>query len=152
MDKNLKTFLIFTAVVAIVAGGLVVAAMRSGKTVPKQTPENLAELAGQVAGVSTQDDNYSSDYIAKLAKYMTQNGMTMYGAASCSHCQEQKAEFGDAVKYIDYVECDPTVADNNSDECTARKITSYPTWIYQGQKYEGVKSLSDLAKICNFSN
>ncbi len=78
-----------------------------------------------------------------FAKCLASKQLTMYGAAWCSHCQNEKRGFGDAFKYVPYVECpaDPKI-------CTEKGITGYPTWIdSQGTKYEGEQGLAELARI-----
>ena len=42
-----------------------------------------------------------------LAQCLAERGVKMYGSSSCSHCSNQKKAFGDAFKYITYVECNP---------------------------------------------
>ena len=50
----------------------------------------------------------SSPQAVSLAKKLKAAGAKMYGAFWCSHCQEQKAEFGAAAqKDLPYVECYP---------------------------------------------
>jgi 2-hydroxychromene-2-carboxylate isomerase len=153
MDKNAKTFLIVTVLVLLIAGGLIFAASKVEPKVVDNTTktEDLAKTAGEVAGVSTQEEAKSSDYTEKLAKFLAEKGMTMYGAEWCTHCQDQKKLFGDAFKYVDYVECDAKGPDANPDECVARDVKGYPTWIYEGKQYEGQKTLSELAEIVGFS-
>jgi len=151
MDRNVKTFLIVAVLVLAVAGGLIFAVSKSNKSDTAAGGDDLSDIAGEVAGVSTQTEKLDSSYVEKLAKFMADKGMVMYGAYTCSHCTSQKQKFGEAFKYIDYVECDAGGSSANPDECTAQDITGYPTWIYQGQKYPGEKSLSQLAQIVGFS-
>lgn len=50
----------------------------------------------------------SSSEAVDLARRLKAAGAKMYGAFWCSHCQEQKAEFGAAAqKDLPYVECYP---------------------------------------------
>jgi len=70
---------------------------------------------------------------------MTKAGATMYGLATCSHCQKQKALFGTSFQYITYVDCakEPT-------RCSALK--GVPTWEFKdGSQLEGEQALSTLA-------
>lgn len=145
--KNWIAFVIVLVAVAAVAGSLVYFSAKSKKE-DQTTSDNAS--AGQVAGTSTQQDNKSSQYIEKLAKYTKEKGMVMYGAYWCSHCKQQKETFGDAFQYIDYVECDAKGQNANPDECKAQGIEGYPTWIYSGTKYSGYKTLAELAEIVGF--
>lgn len=78
-----------------------------------------------------------------FAKCVTDYGLTMYGAAWCPHCADEKKHFGDSFKYIKYVECP-----DNIKLCTDLGINGYPTWIDSaGKKYEGEQGLTGIAKI-----
>ena len=79
----------------------------------------------------------------EFAGCLASQKLTMYGAVWCSHCQAQKALFGDSFKYVPYVECT-----ENPDRCIAEGIGSYPTWIdNKGVKYIGEQSLEKLGEI-----
>lgn len=148
MNRSTKIFLTVVILVIIVGGVLLFFVGKDKKTADNNTSgEN-----GIVAGTSTNStETPSNSYIEKLAKFMTEKGMVLYGAYWCPHCQDQKKTFGDAFQYIDYVECDAQGPNANPDECVAQGIEGYPTWIYQGKKYSGAKSLSELAQIVGFS-
>lgn len=78
----------------------------------------------------------------ELASCLRDKGVTMYGAAWCPHCQNQKNEFGNSFRLVPYVECpdNPTV-------CIEKKVESYPTWIFPGDKrLVGEQSLEKLAE------
>ena len=78
-----------------------------------------------------------------FAKCVTSYGLTMYGAAWCPHCADEKKAFGDSFRYINYVECP-----DNIKLCTDLGINGYPTWIdAAGKKFEGEQGLAGLAKI-----
>ncbi|MDO8740305.1 MAG: hypothetical protein Q7J54_01880 [Candidatus Woesearchaeota archaeon] len=83
---------------------------------------------------------------ADVAKCLAASGAKLYGASSCSDCDDQKAHFGGDFKYITYIECDGV----GSEECKKEGITKYPTWVFKdGQKLSGVQYLEDLAKHCD---
>ena len=143
--KNKPLYLFVLVALVIVVAGLAIVFWADKKSDEKQsTAENTED--GSVAGVNTEEQ----DYAILLAKFMTEKGMVMYGAFWCSHCQNQKKIFGDAFKYVDYVECDASGPNANPDECVAKGIDGYPTWIYSGEKYSGDKSLGDLADIVGY--
>lgn len=77
-----------------------------------------------------------------LAQCLTDNGVAMYGAEWCSHCQNQKKMFGDSFRLINYVDCD-----KNTEVCQNAGVTGYPTWIVNGQSYPGEQSLENLALL-----
>lgn len=142
---NNKINLFIGAAVVVVVAGLGIIFYASGKT-----NNDSAKMFdnGTVAGASTQGK--SSAYLEALAKHLSEKGMVLYGAYWCPHCKDQKAAFGDAFKYIDYVECDAKGPNANPDECVAKKIEGYPTWIYQDKQYSGFQSLDKLAEITGF--
>ena len=141
--SNAWKFILIIIAVAAVSGGLIFYASRSNNS----KDNNTASTSGTTTG-----ENTDPAYIIKLAQFLTAKGMIMYGAYWCPHCKDQKALFGDAFKYVDYVECDPQGPNANPDECTAQGIDGYPTWIYQGTKYSGEQALSKLADIVGFTD
>lgn len=80
--------------------------------------------------------------VQALAQCLTDKGMKMYGASRCPHCKAQKELFGTAFSKVDYVECTTDTV-----KCNIAGIQGYPTWIYQGQKYEGEQTFEQLAEI-----
>lgn len=77
-----------------------------------------------------------------FAQCLTGKGVTMYGAKWCSHCQNQKKEFGQSFRLVKYVECP-----DNIDLCLSKGIQGYPTWIIGDKKYEGERDLEELSEI-----
>ncbi|HEY4514902.1 MAG TPA: hypothetical protein VJJ22_01960 [Candidatus Paceibacterota bacterium] len=55
-------------------------------------------------------------------------GATFYGAFWCSHCANQKAQFGKSAKLLPYVECSTADGQSQLPACKSKGITSYPTW------------------------
>ena len=87
----------------------------------------------------------------KLAQHLTDSGAKMYGAYWCSACKQQKDLFGlEAFAKINYVECDPKGQNPHTQECQKEEIGAFPTWKIDGKKYEGVRSLYELAVTSNF--
>jgi hypothetical protein len=144
MKKEWKFFLVATAVVVV--GGLV-GFYALGKNAPDLT-KNSQTGTGQVAGATTIDNG---DYVARLAKSLTDKGVVLYGSYQSAELKQQKALFGGAAANLNYVECDATGPNANPDECVGRNIQVYPTWIYQEKQYQGIEALSDLAKMISFS-
>ena len=86
-----------------------------------------------------------------LAQHLTQQGVKMYGAFWCPHCQNQKQLFGkEASSQIDYVECDPTGKNPRPDLCKASGIQGFPTWEIEGKLYQGEKTLTELADLSGY--
>lgn len=141
-----KKWLILGIALVVIIAGLGIIFFASNKVGDKSSKSASDE--GQVAGASTE--NKTPAFKEALAKDLKVKGMILYGAYWCPHCKDQKALFGDAAQFLDYVECDAKGPNANPDECVARGIEGYPTWIYQGQKYSGTQSLEKLAEIVGF--
>ncbi|MEK7608745.1 MAG: hypothetical protein AAB495_04150 [Patescibacteria group bacterium] len=77
-----------------------------------------------------------------FASCLRDKGVTMYGAAWCPHCQNEKKAFGTSFRLVPYVECP-----ENPAVCIEKKIESYPTWILSENRRlvgeQGVQRLSD---------
>ena len=77
-----------------------------------------------------------------FAQCVAEKKATMYGAAWCVHCQNEKKAFGESFKFVPYVECP-----DNIKVCTDLGINGYPTWIFgDGHRQEGELGLRGVAK------
>ena len=81
-----------------------------------------------------------------FAKYLTEQGVKMYGTEWCSHCKNQKKLFGNSFQYINYTDCD-----KDRNECDIAGITGYPTWKINKQNYPGEQSLKRLAELSGYN-
>lgn len=117
---------------------------------PTATPSPVLPLTPTPTTTSTPP-SMSGDFATILAKHLTETGAVMYGAYWCGHCANQKALFGDAFKYIDYVECDPKGEDANPSLCAQKGIPGYPTWEIGGEFYSGEYSLEALAWLSDLA-
>lgn len=93
----------------------------------------------------------NSNSIEGFAKCLTEHGVKMYGAYWCGHCQNQKRMFGDAVQYVDYIECDVGGENSHADLCSQKEIGGYPTWEIKGEFYPGEMNLAKLAELSGCS-
>jgi len=85
--------------------------------------------------------------LENLAKCLTDKGAKFYGASWCSHCNNQKEMFGEAVQYLPYIECSAKDSKEQLSVCKDNNITSYPTWIFVDDSREsGEVSLQKLAE------
>ncbi|MEI7480194.1 MAG: protein disulfide isomerase family protein [bacterium] len=128
MKKDQIIFIsVFVVIIGFVIGGVVLmsnqttkATVDDGRVVGIQTFDNLVKISGCFVPPGS-DSKMGNEY---LAKCLTDKKWVMYGASWCPHCKDQKAMFGEAVKYLTAVECDQKV-----DLCTAKDIRLYPTWL-----------------------
>ncbi|MDA1335105.1 MAG: hypothetical protein O2794_03800 [bacterium] len=82
-----------------------------------------------------------------FARCLEENNATFYGAFWCPHCQNQKALFGSSEKHIPYVECSTPDGKGQTEECSSKDITSYPTWEFGDEsRILGEVSIRDLAE------
>lgn len=104
-----------------------------------QKPE--APKATTAPAIATASD------VTEIAKCLTDKGVKFYGAFWCPHCNDQKKQFGDAIQYIDYVECDARGDNANPEACLNADIISYPTWIFpDGARLVGSRPPEELAE------
>ncbi len=86
----------------------------------------LLVAAGVLIFSSSQHQGSELDGFAQC---LASKGATMYGAAWCSHCQNEKGAFGKSFRFISYVECP-----DEPQRCIAAGVESYPTWIFSDDK------------------
>jgi uncharacterized membrane protein len=111
-----------------------------------------AEKFGSSNVHPTAEQSQANPFQTGLAMYMGQHGAVMYGSYKCPHCNQQKKLFGDAFKYIKYVECNPTGENANPSLCLAKGIVNYPTWEIDGRFYEGAMPLEELSNISGYDH
>uniref|UniRef100_A0A061R331 Vkor-domain-containing protein n=1 Tax=Tetraselmis sp. GSL018 TaxID=582737 RepID=A0A061R331_9CHLO len=96
---------------------------------------------------------HSSEDAVSLARRLRDAGAKMYGAFWCGHCQAQKESFGqEAMQDFPYVECFPDGFRFGEDggttpvakACSDVGIRGFPTWVINGQKYEGEQTFEQL--------
>ena len=84
--------------------------------------------------------------LEKLADCLTENGAIFYGTTTCSHCKKQKELLAEGMDFINYIDCGL-----NNEACTKAQIRAYPTWLINGEKITGQKSLQKLSDLSNCS-
>jgi len=115
---NTKSFIIFIAVVIFIVGGI---------------------------GIFMNRDSFKPSKLEPFAQCIKDSGAEFYGAFWCTHCQDQKKEFGNASKLLPYIECS-NIDNTQTQVCKDKKIESYPTWIFKdGTTLKGKLDLQTLA-------
>lgn len=121
MKQKKKVFVTLVLLVVIVAGSwLVTKAITNFTGYSVNNPENINEFA----------------------KCLTEKNAELYVNAGCPHCAEQKAMFGDSLKYLKIIDCV-----DNPDLCLEKEIRYVPTWIINENKEVGKKSFEELAEL-----
>lgn len=91
---------------------------------------------------SNSRPTYSTEALEQFATCLKDKQVTMYGAAWCPHCQEEKKNFGEAFEIVPYVECP-----DNIKVCLDLGIEGYPTWILaSGKRLVGEQGLEKLSQ------
>jgi glutaredoxin len=100
-----------------------------------------------VFGMLSEMTKVSGQYDG-FAKCLSENGITMYGASWCPHCNAQKQMFGNSWMYMNYVECSLPNKGGQAQECVKARITSYPTCEFQnGLRIEGDIPLEKISSL-----
>lgn len=90
--------------------------------------------------------NTGSGKLDSFARCLKDKGAVFYGAFWCPHCQRTKQMFGSSAHLLPYVECSTPDGQKQTQECTDKGVTGYPTWIFaDGSKLEGERTLQELA-------
>lgn len=83
--------------------------------------------------------------VVELAQCLGGKGAVMYGTKTCPYCRAEKAAFGEAFQYIDYVECTETPS-----VCVEAKVEGVPLWtLADGTRLQGAQGLEGLARASN---
>jgi hypothetical protein len=99
-----------------------------------------------VAGAAAVNILTSKSLATKeFAQCIAASGAKMYGAYWCTHCQDQKAMFGDSWQYTNYIECGVVNSNGQTEVCRAAGVTSYPTWDFNGTRVLGTLTLAQLS-------
>ncbi|MFC1810912.1 hypothetical protein ACFLZH_05410 [Patescibacteria group bacterium] len=106
-------------------------------------PEDTEPAEEEEAPAATDSGNESAEVL--LAKCLAESGATLYAASWCGHCKDQKAAFGDALEFVNQVEC--AGDDDWTQECTDADVSAVPTWIFgDGTVKTGNTPLATLAE------
>lgn len=151
----------YCIVSAVLITGILIASLLQKPLVPNLSRGRLAFSAGLVVLIAlivpilaqrpAAQAPAQTDFQTGLAKYLNSQGVVLYGAYWCPHCNNQKELFGKAASLVNYIECDPRGQNPNVQLCKEKGIKLYPTWEIKGTRYEGVMSLDELAKLSGFA-
>lgn len=115
-----KGFIIFIVILVIIVGGI--------GFVSNQNKTPVTKLGG-------------------FAQCLSDSGAKFYGTFWCSHCQAQKRMFGQAQKYLPYIECSTPNGQGQLQVCKDAGIEAYPTWTFvDGSRLTGELSLETLSE------
>lgn len=66
----------------------------------------------------------------------------LYVSKTCSHCANQKLILGEGIKYFTLIDCSDDI-----EKCQEADITAVPTWIIDGEKHAGVRTVNELKEL-----
>jgi len=97
----------------------------------------------EITSTSKPSETDSGNDIERLAKVLSSHGWVMYGNENCGWCKRQKEEFGEAFKYINYIDCN-----SNPALCKSEGATAAPFWKNSNteETQPGYYSLEDIVK------
>jgi len=99
-------------------------------------------ILGTGYGSETVDYSGPTGATAEFATCVTESGAVFYGTDWCSHCNNQKQLFGEHFEKVKFVDCE-----ESRDLCVLAGIEAYPTWVIDGEKHLGTKSLEHLGSL-----
>ncbi|HLC36814.1 MAG TPA: putative Ig domain-containing protein, partial [archaeon] len=104
-----------------------------------------------LSGCVEQPISQPSFSAADFAECLSENGVKVYGAWWCGHCDAQKELFGDAWSSVNYIECGvPGNTEEQSQICFDAGITAYPTWEFKdGGRVQGEQGFQALSNLSN---
>lgn len=83
-----------------------------------------------------------------VAGCLAQKGFVFYGTSWCPQCTRQRRSFGATASALPYVECSVNGTRDDTPQCRAKGIRSYPTWEFpDGRRQSGVLSVEALARL-----
>jgi hypothetical protein len=105
-------------------------------------------VAALFAGAYLAGRYYKNHKYDSFARCIATKSAKMYGLYWCSHCADQKREFGSAFRYIPYIEC---ASENDPHEltpaCKAAGAKLFPSWQFGADPpKEGVLTLQELSQ------
>ncbi|MBR9704113.1 hypothetical protein GOV12_01770 [Candidatus Pacearchaeota archaeon] len=95
-----------------------------------------------IAGIYAYQSSIKEDPEEELLKCIAKNTDMLYLSKTCSHCQNQKKTLGEYFSLFKTIDCFYEI-----DKCKEADISGYPTWIINGKKYTGEKSIEELKQI-----
>ncbi len=104
-------------------------------------------VVGGLVGLAIYKKTAPSPYDG-FAQCLTEKGVSMYGTWWCTHCANQKALFGNAFQYVDYIECSAPGSKTTLPVCTDAGVTGFPTWKFaDGSMLSGEQTLDGLSAL-----
>lgn len=135
--KNLKPFLI------IIILGLFIFWLISYLNLKKIENQIFASL-NQIENLRQKEEKALNNF----AQCLNEKGVKFYGAFWDTHTQNQRRMFGEAIKYLSYIECMEGETREMTWECLMAEIDYFPLWEFpDGKRKVGQITLKELAEL-----
>ncbi|MBI2577181.1 hypothetical protein HYV84_08260 [Candidatus Woesearchaeota archaeon] len=96
---------------------------------------------------NTSGQEQTPNTLDSFAKCLSKEGVTLYGASWCPHCQNQKEMFGESWQFVHYVECALPGGRGQAKACADAGIEGYPTWVFgDGTMRAGELTIGELSE------
>lgn len=101
----------------------------------------VAVIAAVVVFALMVTNGPKSETTEEIAKCIGENS-ELYVQLGCRHCETQEKMFGENLKFLEKTDCF-----FENEICNDKQITATPTWIINGQKYQGVQEIARLQEL-----
>jgi len=126
-----------TSRLSLLGGGLAVIVILGAVFLPKE--------------IGSSNTVVPEEFQVGLAQHLQSIDAVLYSSPTCHYCFLQKQLFGEAMEYLNVVNCSGAPVDNpQRDLCGEKGIRVTPTWEINGQIYPGLKPLEELAKMSGY--
>jgi parvulin-like peptidyl-prolyl isomerase len=136
------------AVPAVNADTEIPAVQENNSTITLPVDGNVVEAPAQVE-ITKEVVNTPQSQKMLLANCLNDKGVRMFTASWSPDSKDQLALFEDYATSLKIVECDPEAANADLPLCAStlkKQYPTWPTWQIGDKLYEGIQSLSALAK------
>tara|TARA_Y200000002_G_C22132438_1_gene435431 strand:- start:69 stop:467 length:399 start_codon:yes stop_codon:yes gene_type:complete len=107
-------------------------------------PENDREVLSKIK-------TKSSKKAIALADYLVSINAIKYSTYWCPASYKQNRILGkEAASKIIRIDCSENGSNNKRTQCKQRGVEFYPTWEINGELFDGVKSLDELAELSGY--
>jgi glutaredoxin len=131
----------------VISGSISIGLWVNGVNIPSTMAQPLKAQTERTIVV----ESASGSSELSLARHLKKIHAKIYTAYWCPHCHAQLSLFGlKASQQLERIECDPEGKDAKPELCQSANIKTYPTWMIEGQRYEGTQSLNDLADASGY--
>ncbi|OGZ13034.1 MAG: hypothetical protein A2942_00670 [Candidatus Lloydbacteria bacterium RIFCSPLOWO2_01_FULL_50_20] len=159
----LETFCILCEASKVIMALIIIASLFALR--PKPVPWKrlfgsivVGSLLIGISYISTSSSDPGKKY-DEFAQCLTSKHYVMLGSATCSSCLKQRDMFGEAMRFIEEIECDPRNADNAQEKeevkfCANFQIRKTPTWVQLDEARNslyrfdaGIQSFDSLSSV-----